>query len=147
MQTFLPYPDYKLSAMALDMRRLGKQRVEVLQILKALNGESKGWVNHPATLMWKGYEHSLVDYGKAICNEWVQRGYQDTCADKIEAYRAMFPNSSTDVPFWMGDKAFHTSHKSNLRRKDPDYYAVWFDIPKDMEYVWPNGKGWLRPLQ
>jgi hypothetical protein len=36
MQTFLPYPDYKLSASVMDMRRLGKQRVETWQIIKAL---------------------------------------------------------------------------------------------------------------
>ena len=34
MQTFLPYPDFARSAAVLDRQRLGKQRVEVLQILK-----------------------------------------------------------------------------------------------------------------
>ena len=37
MQTFLPYPDFAKSAMCLDNKRLGKQRIECLQILKALN--------------------------------------------------------------------------------------------------------------
>ena len=41
MQTFLPYSNYPASARVLDNKRLGKQRVEVLQILKALAGESK----------------------------------------------------------------------------------------------------------
>lgn len=36
MQTFLPYPDFSASARVLDDKRLGKQRVECLQILKAL---------------------------------------------------------------------------------------------------------------
>lgn len=36
MQTFLPYPDFIRSAQCLDNRRLGKQRVECLQILKTL---------------------------------------------------------------------------------------------------------------
>ena len=36
MQTFLPYPDFAASAAALDDRRLGKQRVEALQVLRAL---------------------------------------------------------------------------------------------------------------
>lgn len=36
MQTFLPFPDFKQSAQCLDNKRLGKQRVECLQILKAL---------------------------------------------------------------------------------------------------------------
>ena len=36
MQTFLPFPDFKMSAQVLDYKRLGKQRVEALQILKTL---------------------------------------------------------------------------------------------------------------
>ena len=35
MQTFLPYPDFARSARCLDNRRLGKQRVESYQILRA----------------------------------------------------------------------------------------------------------------
>lgn len=36
MQTFLPYPDFKKSASVLDNKRLGKQRLECLQILRTL---------------------------------------------------------------------------------------------------------------
>lgn len=36
MQTFLPYPDFRESARVLDNKRLGKQRVECLQILQTL---------------------------------------------------------------------------------------------------------------
>lgn len=36
MQTFLPYPDFAESASVLDRQRLGKQRVETLQVMKAL---------------------------------------------------------------------------------------------------------------
>jgi len=38
MQTFLPYPDFKRSAQVLDRQRLGKQRVENLQLMTALTG-------------------------------------------------------------------------------------------------------------
>ena len=37
MQTFLPYPDFHESAKVLDMKRLGKQRVEVLQLLNSFH--------------------------------------------------------------------------------------------------------------
>ena len=33
MQTFLPFADFAETAAVLDHRRLGKQRIEVLQIL------------------------------------------------------------------------------------------------------------------
>ncbi|HMC68015.1 MAG TPA: pyrimidine dimer DNA glycosylase/endonuclease V, partial [Mycobacteriales bacterium] len=36
MQTFLPYSRFDASAAVLDDLRLGKQRVETLQILRAL---------------------------------------------------------------------------------------------------------------
>jgi hypothetical protein len=59
VQTFLPYPDFARSAAVLDDRRLGKQRVETLQILRALTRPDYGWRHHPAVLMWKGHEVSL----------------------------------------------------------------------------------------
>ena len=52
MQTFVPYPDLHDSAAVLDYRRLGKQRVEAYQIIRAALHLSKGWGNHPATRMW-----------------------------------------------------------------------------------------------
>lgn len=36
MQTFLPYPDLRASCVVLDDERLGKQRVETFQVLRAL---------------------------------------------------------------------------------------------------------------
>jgi hypothetical protein len=45
MQTFLPYPDFRKSAEVLDRQRLGKQRVEGLQLINSLAGitNGKGW--------------------------------------------------------------------------------------------------------
>lgn len=36
MQTFLPYPDFKMSAECLDNKRLGKQRSECLIVLRSI---------------------------------------------------------------------------------------------------------------
>jgi len=134
MQTFLPYNDFKRSAQVLDRQRLGKQRVETLQLLKALNGETKGWVNHPAAKMWTGYENALVIYGVAICDEWIRRGYKDTCRDKILAYRK---DSAVVVPRWLGEESIHASHRSNLLRKNPEFYGQygWIE-PDDLPYDW-----------
>lgn len=135
MQTFLPYNDFKDSAKVLDRQRLGKQRVETLQLLKALRGETKGWVNHPAAKMWRGYENALAIYGVVICEEWVRRGYKDTCREKIMAYRDT--STAVVVPRWLGDEDFHASHRSNLLRKDPDYYGKFgWTEPDDLPYVW-----------
>lgn len=138
MQTFLPYASYQETAQCLDYRRLGKQRVETLQILRALNGDSKGWVNHPATRMWRGHRVHLISYGIAICDEWIRRGYRDTCGAKIlshldAAYRAQ----EYDMPHWLGYEPLHASHRSNLLRKDPAYYGSFgWRESADMPYVW-----------
>lgn len=134
MQTFLPYPCFKTSAECLDRQRLGKQRVEVLQLLKALRGGS-GWVNHPATKMWRGHEESLIQYGIQICSEWIRRGYKDTCTGKILAFS---DGSEFIHPSWVGSPDFHASHRSNLLRKKFEHYSQFgWTEPTDLEYVWP----------
>ena len=131
MQTFLPYPHFGDSVRCLDWRRLGKQRVEAMQILKALRGETKGWVNHPATKMWKGYEEALGQYMNYCIEEWIARGYNNNMQF---AEVSEFP----DLPPWIGDEKFHKSHKSNLLRKDSEWYSTFeWDVSDDLPYVWP----------
>lgn len=139
MQTFLPSDDFALCAMSLDRQRLGKQRVETLQIMQTLAGKSrgKGWINHPATKMWKGHENYLMLYQIATVSEWTMRGYKDTCLDKTyEAFSSLEEDFS--YPDWMGDEKLHASHRSNLLRKNPEHYSRFnWSEPDNMEYVWP----------
>jgi hypothetical protein len=130
MQTFLPLPSFTASAQALDYRRLGKQRVEAMQILNTLTGKSTGWKTHPAVKMWVGHENALAAYMDACIDEWVSRGYRNTM-------RVVRPTSII-MPPWFGDDAFHASHRSNLLRKSPDFYSRfgWIEGP-DLPYVWP----------
>jgi hypothetical protein len=118
---------------------LGKQRVEALQILRALLRPEYGWKHHPATLMWKGYEDALVVYGLAMVDEWVQRGSPDTVAPQLIAELGKRPRWNARRPPWVGDEAFHAAHRSNLLRKDPEWYRrLWPDEPDDLDYVWPS---------
>ena len=135
MNTFLPYPDFHRSARALDDRRLGKQRVEAYQILRTLLGITSGWQNHPAVCMWRGHERCLAAYGLAMCREWVRRGHADTVEAKIAALAEGLPDSG--APPWLGSERLHRSHRSNLTRKDPDFYRKqWRTGPGHM-YWWP----------
>jgi len=140
MQTFLPYADFKQSAAVLDRQRLGKQRVENLQIMKALLDPSYGWQNHPAVNMWRDHILSLMDYQVAICNEWTGRGYKDTCLEKsfalINEYK---PTYRIGRPSWIGNEQFHISHRSNLLRKFPEHYGPLFEpnLSANIEYYWP----------
>lgn len=135
MQTFLPYDSFLQSARVLDMRRLGKQRVEVKQILNALSGASKGWVNHPATKMWRGHEWALALYGLITCNEWIFRGYKDSLAPWFRSQLDTLPETSE--PSWMGGK-IHSTHRQVLLHKDFAWYSKfgWHEQPK-YEYLWP----------
>jgi hypothetical protein len=135
MQTFLPYPDFADSASCLDDVRLGKQRVEAYQIVRTLDGVTRGWRHHPAVKMWRGYEGALVDYGLAVCREWTRRGRVDTVYDKLLVHARTAP---VEPPPWLGDELLHASHRSNLLRKDPDWYGRFgWREPPDLPYVWP----------
>lgn len=142
MQTFVPYPDFRESAKVLDRMRLGKQRVETLQIMNALLNPNKGWKQHPATKMWRGHELALLRYQLAICSEWTSRGYKDTCLEKTNKILQEFSDyidwfNQTD-PAWLGDEALHASHRSNLLRKKEEWYNQFgWTEPSTLEYVWP----------
>ena len=148
MQTFLPFADFEASARALDVKRLGKQRVECIQVLRGLIRHDYGWRHHPAVLMWKGFEEALGRYAFTMCEVWVERGFGDTCAatigtDLLEADVRVVRTQpeladAGALPPWLGDAAFHRSHRSSLVRKDPAHYRPLFpDVPDDLGYVWP----------
>lgn len=153
MQTFLPYADFKRSVAVLDDKRLGKQRVETLQIMQVLLGlrwqrppgvieayEPKAWKNHPAVTGWRGFESSLADYQRVTCAEWTSRGFADTClASTLGLFEASGRPDDHVRPAWTLLPAVHRSHQSNLIRKDPLVYGPLFPgVPGDLEYVWPR---------
>lgn len=159
MQTFLPLPGFGASAATLDRDRLGKQRVEAKQILRALlptelrallppqpraetaptarrERSAPGWIVHPATTMWRGYEGRLALYGRAVCLEWRRRGYRDSLLPQFVALIDAI--GVGPAPPWLGDPALHASHRSNLLRKLPAHYARFgWEEPPDLPYVWP----------
>lgn len=199
MQTFLPYSNFTSSAFVLDSKRLGKQRVENMQLMSALTGlkltntfvmrekgakwfyydsegfevdeldmepdqhydrkfeptykrvelpsefwkvvevEKPGWVNHPVTRMWRGYEWALLKYQMAITKEWQHRGHYDTCFPKtFKLFFASGLETKEELPPWFGVKEFHRAHKSNLLRKDPKFYGPIFrGIPDNLPYLYP----------
>ncbi|MEV4464154.1 MSMEG_6728 family protein [Micromonospora echinofusca] len=150
MQTFLPYPDFLASARTLDQKRLGKQRVETIQVLRGLTWPTYGWRNHPAVKMWAGYEEALTRYGLDVCAVWCEPGRADTCANTMTAdltaacgltrvrTQAELAEAG-ELPPWLGRDDLHLSHRSSLLRKDPGHYGPIFgdDVPTDLEYVWP----------
>lgn len=205
--TFLPYPNFIGSAKVLDRLRLGRQRVENLQIMQALLGkrltntasqvptgeyrrgffdkneeevpledldvfdywyersvpvtrlvdnpksewrvienESLAWQDHPVVGMWAGYEHLLLDYQRAICEEWTRREtaagnrYSDMCLEKTtHLYFQARPLTLGGWPDWLGNEELHLGHQSLLLRKHPIYYRQFFPLtPDNLPLVYPN---------
>jgi hypothetical protein len=139
MQTFLPYADFRKSAKCLDNKRLGKQRVEAMQILNVLTGKSKStaWQHHPAVLMWKGYEKALSYYLAVMLSEWVGKGFRNTM--KFPEYISIYDREvSGFYPPWIGSRKFHASHRSNLLRKDKSHYSQFkWKVKDNLPYYWP----------
>jgi Pyrimidine dimer DNA glycosylase len=134
MQSFLPYSDFERSARVLDWRRLGKQRVEALQILNVLTAFPRrvAWDRHSAVLMWTGHERALRHYLHCVVREWIRRGY-------VNNISAPMPRGAIERPAWLGRRALHDSHRSRLLRKDPVWYSQFgWRVPPDLEYWWPT---------
>lgn len=140
--TFLPFPDIEKSLRTLDKRRLGKQRVEAKQILQALDKETKGWVNHPATRMWEGYKFLLKHYYNETLRIWAEVGGVNKLLEPIsltEDEQLLLDKGLK--PYWWGWEPFHESHKAALVRKDNQYYSHLMDPESkylQLGYVWPH---------
>jgi hypothetical protein len=149
MQTFLPVADFAESARLLDNPRLGKQRVECLQVLRALELPDYGWANHPVVAMWRGHTAGLVVYALAMVRVWRERGFADSTETLIAEFApdaaAMTQAEAAAaglLPSWVGDEELHRSHRSNLLAKDPGFYRPRFaGDPADLPYKWPGSDG------
>jgi hypothetical protein len=82
--------------------------------------------------MWDTYTQALQMYMDICIEEWIKRGFKNTMLRaKPECY------VDTRMPHWLGNKKLHDSHKSNLLRKDLDFYKQYnWNVSNDMEYYW-----------
>jgi len=142
MQTFIIHRDMRQSASLLDWRRLGKQRVEAIQIARILVGfsERSRWRNHPAVKMWQGYESYLIwEYLVIHMMEWSRRGYRNIrCVEHLaELAVATLDLLPPVMPPWIDD-AFIEAHRSNLIAKNEEVYAPLFpNTTRGLTYIWP----------
>lgn len=139
MQTFLPYADFEKTVKCLDYRRLGKERLEAMQIHKIITGTVEpgkngriAWLSHPCVKMWRGYENALATYHNFCIYEWIDRGYKNTM-------EVIHYDGTMKCPPWIGDERFHSSHRQTLLFKNFEWYSQfgWNEKPK-YEYFWPT---------
>ena len=143
VNTFILSNDIKETMKILDYKRLGKQRVEAMQIINILTQiqslsqtqtKIPGWSNHPIVLMWKGYINGLKYYCNCAIDEWIARGYKNT----MEKYVI----SDFIMPWWCLNIQVQMSHRASLYRKDPIYYD---SIRPSIEYI-NTGYIWISKL-
>lgn len=147
MQVFLPYPDFVKCANVLDNKRLNKQKVESLQILSILDKKQNnqnqkiGWSNHPAVLMFEGFEDCLVEYSLAIATECINRGMKDTLIPKISCFKSKNYKEMNPRPLWFNNLEFFASHRAALLCKNFEHYSKfgWNEKP-ELNYIWPVRK-------
>lgn len=155
--TFVVGPiDY--TCRVLDKQRLNKQKVEAKEILDASLIDSniqqnirRGWINHPAVKMWKGYSNGLRYYFNKITEECINRGMKNNMQlyeftenqlnnihqETIEEYLAQKEYIITErqeqinfdkiiLPWWFNWEPLWLSHRASLCRKLPAYYEPIF---------------------
>lgn len=146
MITFLPDPNFAKTASILDNKRLLNQRNEALTLVRNLVGEQTGWKNHPACKMWRGYAGAVIQYGFYICREIRNRGYTSEIANPLPFVVILIETHQNFValPWWFDRESKEyldkvcASHRSNLLRKDPEFYGKYgWSEPDNLPYFWP----------
>lgn len=128
----MPYPDIVKSVSCLDPKRLGNQVYREALIL--IRG---GWPNHPCSKIWKNHKHWLAKYCLAGLDELWRRGrYYPKWYEVFNNYLKEFPD--TGLPPIVYDERFCLGMKSNLIRKNAEYYRPIFgpNIPDNLPYIW-----------
>lgn len=139
MQTFITDFDMTQNAKNLDNKRLGKQRVEALQIASCLLVKETRWKNHPAVKMWINYESFLLrEYLHPILIEWESKKFKnELCAELYLGLLQLVISERPVKPHWLTSD-FIEAHRSNLIRKNPEYYKPLFpDTKENLPYIWP----------
>lgn len=119
MQVFCPYPSPLDCAKAMwgDTKRYNKQIIECKQILDAIDGVGKGWLNHPVVRMYKPYREWLYKYMLCLI-------YYKEFKDNIRAITTseMFSDESYYIrPPFLTDE-FCIQHRRRLYTKSPKLY-------------------------
>jgi hypothetical protein len=85
--------------------------------------------------MWRNNLPALKMYLNISIEEWVSRGFKNTMDfEDIDG--------EVEMPEWFGNDKFHSSHRANLLKKEPEFYSQyrWSEDPSN-PYVWFDKDG------
>ncbi len=144
MQTFFCEWEPEACARVLDRLRLGKQRIEAIQVARILTEttDKRGWRGHPAVRMWRPWVPYLVHrYIPALLAEWRARGYESPrCEAYLRELQTVVPHAGPR-PAWVTEP-FIRAHRAALIRKAPDHYGrLWPGVPAELPLIWPPDAG------
>lgn len=143
MNVFCPYSSPLQCAQALSKdRRFNSQISECKQILKAIEGTSKAWKNHPVTIMYSKHKEWLKLY--LNCFEAYKNYVKSDCgigADGfINAVKLYSDEADKIKPFFLTDE-FCNQHKRRLFTKSPKLYPQFAQYGKsDVNWYYVNNK-------
>jgi hypothetical protein len=152
MRTFMPYPDFAKCAQCFTMKRLTKQRHDVMQILYMLSGRTHPTIhdrfmyNSPPKKVWCQIPFWLIKYGEAMCDEYESRtGKRDPLRDRLQNRREYFEghggyDREQPRPFFLESEAMQKSHRAILARQDAAHYEKFGFVrcPDDEKvFYWP----------
>ena len=131
MQVFVPSANCLETASLLDKKRLNKQIIENGQILKAIDRIGKGWLNHPATLMYRPYRQWLVLYNECL------KAYMSGDKDLAVQYSIM---AARLTPAFLTND-FCAQHRRRLFTKSPELYPQFAEYGTSFEnWYFVDGK-------
>lgn len=135
MQVFIIGSPYE-TAMFLDKKRLNKQIVECIQMLKALEGLSKGWRNHPCTIQYDKHRYWLWVYMLCLAAYREEQYFNSILFSEVcERYK---PEFHTDEYF--------EQMKRRLYTKDKEHYSYWSELGESNEnWYWVDNQ-WKKYL-
>lgn len=119
MQIFLPYKSPLQVAKCLDNRRLHKQIVECNQIIKAIQGISEAWKNHPICKMYKDNLNFVILY-KTILEEY-------KCKVDEQELEILSKKAIENIPSFITQEYLDVM-KKRLYTKDKEHYCQFSNL-------------------
>jgi Pyrimidine dimer DNA glycosylase len=153
MRTYLPYASFQQCAECFTLKRLTKQRHDVMEILYLLSGRnhpSRGdrfMYNSPPKKVWQHCPFTLIQYGLALCDEYEKRrdGKPDPIRERLLERQQWFRQQRGEPcnerrPDFLDSEQMHNSHRAILARQDEQHYEQYgFEREPEDEKVfyWP----------
>lgn len=96
MNIFVPSQSILNSIGCLDYRRLGKQRVEIYQLVLEFERPTN-WSNHPCFKAWENNKEALIFTGLLTCFQWRMLGYKDSLINKFHEFLVYYEFEDAEI--------------------------------------------------